>query len=202
MAGAAAALPGTSVGSGGVANAGKCGAGPRPACLLSVCVNPRLVMRRTARLPPGHLQCGRRPAQRTRADSQRRRAGAWCSGEGRPQRWPAHRLHNPTALSQETGDSHTGDSHAGASVQRGAGQSLQCARPVLHPRQVSLTLYRVWEAAQGTRLPSHLSWLQTGPPELSHAHAGQRPKPAAASGSTASSGRRRPALWLRGFQWT
>lgn len=109
------------------------GAGPRPACLLSVCINPRLVMRRTARLPPGHLQCGRRPAQRTRADSQRRRTGAWCSGEGRPQRWPAHRLHNPTALSQETGDSHTGDSHAGASVQRGAGQSLQCARPVLHP---------------------------------------------------------------------
>lgn len=166
-------------------------------------VNPRLVTRRAARLPPGHLQCGRRRAQRTRADSQRRRAGAWCSGEGRPQRWPAHRLHNPTALSQETGDSHTGDSHAGASVQRGAGQSLQCARPVLHPRQVSLTLYRVWEAAQGTRLPGHLSWLQTGTPKLSvtltpgrdrsRRRQGARQAPAAGDppcGSVVSSGRK------------
>lgn len=174
------------------------GAGPRPACLLSVCVNPRLVRRRTARTPavwPPSCSAD------TGGFSETARRRLVLRGGTSPE-VACTRPQNLTTASQETGDSHTGDSHAGASVQRGAGQSLYCAHPVLHPRQVSLTLSRVWEAAQGTRLPGHLSWLQTETPELSHAHARQRPKPAAVSGSTASSGRRRPALRLCRFQWT
>lgn len=83
------------------------------------------------------------------------------------------------------------------------GRACSVPAPCSTPRQVSLTLSRVWEAAQGTRLPGHLSWLQTGTPKLSvtltpgrdrsRRRQGARQAPAAGDppcGSIVSSGRK------------